>query len=188
MRILAIFALCASFLGAVEIESASARAFAVGFKTESKLAVPMTFKDGNFTFAKTNGSVSEILSGAKASIDLASVDTDKNPVRDKNMREKLFGLFKTSVANGEILSVSGDEQKGSLSAKLEINGISKDVKMGYVVQNGAIRVFGAIDLLNDFELKAPFESFKSDKIIAGLHGKRTWEEVELGFEVRILKF
>ena len=57
--------------------------------------------------------------------------------------------------------------------------------MGYVVQNSAIRVFGALDLLNDFGLKEAYESFKNDKIIAGLHGKKTWQEVEFGFEVKV---
>ena len=174
----------ASSLFALSIDEASVKPVVTGYKTDQKIAVPMTFKEAKFSFKATNGSVKEVLEGATALIDLNKVDTNKNPLRDKNMRDKFFAKLNSKEAKALINAVEGDDKAGKLKTTITFNGIQRDVEMGYVVENGKLVAKTSIDI-KDYKATAAFDAFRTDTTIKGLHGNNTWSEVEIGFEVNV---
>ena len=185
LKVFAAGALLATFASAASIDAGAAKVNVVGYKTAAKTAVPMTFLDAKFNFAKTDGSISDILTGATSTVTLASADTIKNPLRDKNMRDKLFAKFSSPTAQAKINSVEGDDSKGVLKTTVSLNGQSKDVEMKYEVSAGKLVATGIINLEKDFNAKAAFDEFRNDKVIQGLHAKQTSPEVQIGFEVPV---
>ena len=142
-----------------------------------------TFNSVEFTFANTSGSIAEVLTNATAKVDLNSVDTVKNAVRDTNLKTKFFANLSTQEANAKITSVDGDDSAGKLTLSVDLNGVSKDVELKYEVKDGKISANGEIDLNEDFNAKEAFEKFSNDPMVQGLHGKKTWPNVNIGFEI-----
>lgn len=187
LGILAAACLLSSFAGAISVDSTTTVVRAIGYKTNDKQPVPMVFNEAEVKFSATSGKIAEVLNGTTAVVQLSSVDTDRNPLRDKNIRTLLFGGFKTTDAKAVINSTLGDESKGTLKVSLTLNGASKDIDMAYEVRADKLIARGTIDIAKDFGTAEAFEKFKNDKIIQGLHGKNTWSEVEVGFEVKLKK-
>lgn len=170
---------------ALDIDEAGAKVVFTGYKMQNKTAVPASFTSVKLTFAKTSGSVAEILTDATAQIDLNSIDTVKNPVRDKHVKEMFFANLTSQESSGKITSVTGDDTKGELKATIKFNNVEQEIPMTYEVKDGKIVATGAISLEKDFGAKDAFEKFSSEKIIAGLHGGKTWEDVQIGFEIPV---
>ncbi|MGP1506621.1 MAG: YceI family protein [Campylobacter sp.] len=170
---------------ALDIDETGAKVTFAGYKLQSKVAVPGSFPGTKFKFAKTSGSVSEILTNTTAQIDLNSLDTTKNPVRDKHIKEFLFDHFSTKESSGKIVSVNGDDTKGELKVAINFNNKEQEVPMTYEVKDGKIVATGTIMLESDFDAKDAFEKFRSEKIIVGLHAGKTWDEVMIGFEIPV---
>ena len=57
--------------------------------------------------------------------------------------------------------------------------------MKYEVKDSKLIASGEIDFNSDFNAKDAFEKFSTDKIIAGLHSKKTWPNIIVGFEVPV---
>lgn len=189
-KLLVISAFVSTFANAAIIDENATKVIATGYKTTTQIAVPMTFTNVKFNFLKTQGSISEILTGATSSVDLLSVDTYKNPLRDKNMRDKLFSKFLSTSVQAKIKSVDGDDSKGTIKASITLNEQSKDVLMNYEIQGDKIKgdklvATGVIDLETDFGVKEAYDSFRNDKIVSGLHAKQTSPKVQISFEVPI---
>lgn len=190
LKLLTISALMTSLASSATIDANATKIIATGYKTAAKTAVPMTFTNAKFNFLKTQGSISEILTGATSTVELLSVDTYKNPLRDKNMRDKLFAKFSTPSVQAKIKSVDGDDSKGTLKVSITLNGQNKDVLMNYEIQGDKVKgdklvASGIINLENDFNAKAAYDEFRTDKIVSGLHAKKTSPEVQISFEVPI---
>lgn len=184
MKKLFCLALLASLGFGISIDENSAKAVIEAYKTPDKMSVGVRFSAINFSFAKNEGSVADILTNTSANIDLESVETD-NPMRDRNLREKLFAKLSSFKASAVILSVNGDEQKGELSAKITLNEVEKEVAMSYEIKDNKLSAFGEIDLEKDFDALSAFDNFRNDKIIQGLHMRKTWPSVKIGFEVGV---
>ena len=174
----------ASSLFALNIDEASVKPVVTGYKTDQKIAVPMTFKEAKFSFKTTSGSVKEVLEGATALIDINKVDTNKNPLRDKNIRDKFFSKLGSQEAKALINAVEGDDKAGKLKTTITFNGIQRDVEMGYVVENGKLVAKASIDI-KDYNATAAFDEFRTDPVIKGLHNSNTWSEIEIGFEINV---
>ena len=184
----ALFMWAPCHLSALQIDADAARIDFISYKMANKIRVPesgapATFKDAKFSFAKTSGSVAEILQDASVEFDLGSIDTGKNVVRDNNVKSKFFALLSTQKVSGKILSVTGDDTSGTANASINFNGASKEVALKYEVKDGKLVAMGQIDLQSDFDAKEAFDKFAADKVIQGLHGKKTWPQIEVGFEV-----
>lgn len=185
MLIISAAALLANLAFALEIDTNLAKIDITAFKTANKTAVPSTFNDVKFSFPKSSGSISEILTGATASIDLNSIDTFKNPIRDKNIKEKFFSHLASQNVESKITSVSGDDNVGEVKMSVKFNNVEKEIPMKYEVKDSKLIASGEIDFNSDFNAKDAFEKFSTDKIIAGLHSKKTWPNIIVGFEVPV---
>ena len=117
---------------ALDIDEAGAKVVFTGYKMQNKTAVPASFTSVKLTFAKTSGSVAEILTDATAQIDLNSIDTVKNPVRDKHVKEMFFANLASQESSGKITSVTGDDTKGELKATIKFNNVEQEIPMNLV--------------------------------------------------------
>jgi len=168
---------------ALEINEQGAKVTFTAYKMNNKTAVPCYFKETNFRFQRTSGTVAEILTNAEAIVTLNSVDTVKNPVRDKHVRDQFFANLQTQYTKGLIRAVNGDDTMGEVTLYLDFNGVQKEITLEYIVKEGAIKAEGQISLEEDFKLKKAYEAFANDKVIAGLHGQKSWPDVQIGFEI-----
>lgn len=182
----------ASQEGGIAIDPSGARINFLSYKMQSKAKVPetggpATFKNAEFNFANTNGSVAEILTNSTAKIDLTSIDTNKNPIRDNNVKNKFFAHLTTQEVGGKITGVKGDDASGDITLSLNFNGVEKEVELKYEVKDGKLTATSEIDLVegNLFNTAEAFEKFATDPVIQGLHAKKSWSNVTIGFEVPV---
>ncbi|MBP5778666.1 MAG: YceI family protein, partial [Campylobacter sp.] len=182
----------ASQEGGIAIDPSGARINFLSYKMQSKAKVPetggpATFKNVEFNFANTNGSVAEILTNSTAKIDLTSIDTNKNPIRDNNVKNKFFAHLASQEVSGKITGVKGDDASGDITLSLNFNGVEKEVELKYEVKDGKLTATGEIDLVegNLFNTAEAFEKFATDPVIQGLHAKKSWSNVTIGFEVPV---
>lgn len=174
-----------SSANALSIDQTSAVINATGYKTEKKAAVDMIFQDFFIKFPKTEGSLEEILVGAKAIVRLNSVDTNRNPVRNKTLREKLFANFNGAEVNGEIKEVKGDESKGTIISDIKMNGVIKRISMPYTISGGKLVASATINIVEDFIAGDAFDIFENDAHVRRVHGNKSWPEVKIGFEINV---
>lgn len=183
--VICVAGLLVSFAFGLSVDPKGATVDVTAYKTATKIAVPMTFKDTKFTFLKENGSATEVLNGATAIIDLNKIDTHKNPLRDSNIKNKFFKFLVNQNAEAKVVSVTGDDKMGELKANIKFNGVEKEVPMKYEVKGGKLTAMGEIDLMKDFNSADAFTKFATDIAVASLHGKKTWENVTIGFSVPV---
>lgn len=175
----------ATSANALSIDQTSAVINATGYKTEKKVAVPMVFGEFFIKFPKTEGSLEEIFVGAKTIIQLNSVDTNRNPVRNKTLVEKLFANFNGAEVNGEIKEVKGDENAGTIIADIKMNGVAKSISLPYTITAGKLSAKTTINIIDDFMGGDAFEIFENDAHVRQVHAAKSWPEVEIGFEINI---
>lgn len=166
-----------------ELDKASAKAEFAAFKMANKVRVPGFFRDVEFNFAKTSGSVAEILSGASAKVDFNKIDTIKNPMRDKNIKDKLVAHLSTPEISVKFDEVKGDDKAGEVKASVSLNGTTKQIPMKYSVEDKKLTTIGTIKM-TDFMTEA-YDKFRLDKAISALHGKMTHDEVEIIFSADV---
>lgn len=176
-------ALLSSFASALTLDKDSAKVDFIGYKMANKVAAPGTFNGVEFKFTKLDGELSEILTGAKAKIDFNKIDTIKNPVRDKNIKTKLVANMKTPEIDVEFKEVKGNNQSGEITASVNMNEMTKDIPLKYEVKDGVLKVTGTVNM--DEFMHDAFELFRNDKLIQGLHGKKTFPEVDIIFEANV---
>lgn len=170
-----------SALHAVGIDKSSVAVTFKGYKTPSKVEVDGTYKDVKATFKKESGSVPDILNGASGVVNLDSIDT-KLPVRNNNIKNLFFSHLKSKSVTATFKNVKGDDKSGKGTLSIEFNGVKKDIPVTYKNADGSIVAQGEINL-NDFAKEA-FTSFSTNSMIQGLHGKKTWENVEVIFSAK----
>ncbi|MBO7369866.1 MAG: YceI family protein, partial [Campylobacter sp.] len=168
----------------IQIDPSGAKINFLSYKMPGKMKVPetgnpATFKSVEFNFANENGSIAKILTNSTAKFDLTSIDTNKNPIRDNNVKNKFFAHLASKEVVGKIVSVKGDDTKGEISLSLNFNGIEKVIPLIYEVKDGKIVAEGMLDLVegNLFNTAEAFEKFASDPVIQGLHGKKSWSDI-----------
>lgn len=171
-------------LSALSLDTASAKLYFVGAKMEAKVKVPGVIKDASFSFAKTSGSVADIMGKAKVDADFTSKDT-KDKLRNNNIKRTFETKLKSAKIHAEVSKITGDDSAGEIVAKVTFNGVTKDIPLKYTLADGKFKASGMIDMSKDFNLNDSYITLSTDKMIQGLHGKKTWTEVEVGIEAQI---
>lgn len=171
-------------LSALTLDTTSAKVYFVGAKTQAKVKVPGVIKDAHFSFAKTMGSVADIMNKAKVDADFTSKDT-KDKLRNNNIKRTFETKLKDSKIHAEVSKINGNDSAGEIVAKITFNGVTKDVPLKYTLADGKFKASGVVDMSKDFNLNDSYIALSTDKMIQGLHGKKTWTEVEVGIEAQI---
>jgi polyisoprenoid-binding protein YceI len=146
------------------------------FKTYEKIGVAGSFDHATFT-PQTAQSVEELLTGSRVLIDTKSVNSG-NSGRDATLVASFFKIQSIMTIDAKITSAK--ESKALVEIKM--NNVTKTIPMAYTVQEGKVVAKGVIDL-GDFTMIPSLQAI--NKECFNLHGGKTWQDVEIGFEIPI---
>ena len=177
-------ALMASSSFALTVDTESATAHCIGKKQNNGTKVDITINEGKYTFAKNEGSVAEMLNGAKIELDFANFYSN-DKTRVKNITRTFLAALKDSKINVEFKDAAGDDAKGTAKAAVSFNGGTQDLECSYEVVDGKLKVSAVVNMTKDFNLNDAYVAMSTDKQIMGLHGKKTWEDVEIYLSVDV---
>jgi polyisoprenoid-binding protein YceI len=148
------------------------------FKTPMKVGVEGSFGTIKLS-AKPDKSVDGLLEGAKAVIETSSVDS-KNAARDAKLVKFFFKTQGVDTITAEIKKVDKDIAE----VEVTMNGVTRIVPMKLEREDDKVEAEGVIDLA-DFDMLPSLESI--NKACYDLHKGKTWQDVELEFELQIVE-
>jgi len=188
-RVILTMLLLLSFSNAASIEKQSCtleqkgefRVVAEGYKTAFRAGVSIFFrKFEHIEFPKNSKSIAEFLTGSSVVIDSKTLDT-KNPLMYDNLVNFFFKNLVKNKISAKIVEVKADNNfKGVLTLEIDMNGVTKSVKMRYYSKGLSIYANGEIDLL-DFKADKALEIFS--KKCSNEHLGKTWSDVGISFEI-----
>jgi polyisoprenoid-binding protein YceI len=168
-----------SLIADCEYEKESAKVNWKAFKTYEKLGVAGSFDQATFVIQKAV-SLDQLLASANVTIETKSVNTG-NAGRDATINATFFETQNTKLIVGKIKSAAN----GKAQVDITINGITKTIPMTYAISNeNIINAKGIIDLA-DFSMLSSLQSI--NKACFDLHSGKTWQDVEIGFEIKTKK-
>ena len=160
------------------------------YKTTEKAPVSGGFTTTTLSPTVAAPSLAGALDGVTMTIDPASVSSG-NEGRDLTLRDKYFGLFTpTTEFTAGVVSVKGDDTKGTIDLNIGMNGVSKTVPFTYdLAADGTLSAKASIEMM-DFGLQAAFDSIhEACKLLhTGADGvSKTWTDVALTVTAKIAK-
>ncbi len=158
------------------------------YKTPLRIGVGGVFKSVDYTAAAPKGSnFREILVGARAVIDPASVDSG-NRGRDAKLVTYFFKKMAGKKIEASVVDIRADRiergkpKTGIVTVVLTMNGVTKKVPMRYRYFDGTMHAEGTVDLA-DFDALGALASI--NKACYDLHRGKTWSDVTIGFTMQI---
>jgi len=158
------------------------------YKTPSKIGVSGIFDSVKYAaIAPKGNNFREIFVGSSIVIDTASVNS-KNSERDIKLVKFFFEQMSSQNIIAKIVDIKSDKRvrgkpkTGTMSVSITMNGVTKNVPMGYIFNKGDLRATGNIDILDFSALKA-LNSI--NKACFDLHKGKTWSDVTIGFQTNI---
>lgn len=148
------------------------------FKTYEKIGVGGSFDRVSMTSVPA-GSVDAALSGSTVKISTLSVNSG-NTARDATLAESFFKTQGVQTINARIVSAKA----GKAVVDITMNGVTKSIPMSYTVADTSVIGKGVIDL-SDFGMLPSLGSI--NKACYDLHAGKTWQDVEIGFELMMEK-
>lgn len=146
------------------------------FKTYEKIGVGGTFDHATFS-PKSAKTVEDFLTNSTISIQTSSVNSG-NAGRDATLVSSFFKVQNIDLITAKITSAKDSKAQ----VEITMNGVTKTIPMGYTVGEGKIVGKGVIDL-SDFTMLKSLQSINTTCF--NLHGGKTWQDVEIGFEIPI---
>ncbi len=146
------------------------------FKTYDKIGVGGTFNDAVFS-PKSSKTVEEFLTNSHITIQTATVNSG-NAGRDATLVSSFFKVQNIDVITAKITSAKDSKAQ----VEITMNGVTKTIPMSYTVQEGKIVGKGVIDL-SDFTMLKSLQAINTTCF--NLHGGKTWQDVEIGFEIPV---
>ncbi len=146
------------------------------FKTYAKAGVGGSFDRTHFT-PKSAPSIDGLLAGSRISITSYSVNTG-NAGRDATLVESFFKVQGSERIDAAIVSA----KEGKALVEITMNSVRKAVPMNYALHGDKIVGKGVIDL-GDFAMIPSLSAI--NKACFDLHEGKTWQDVEIGFEMAV---
>lgn len=146
------------------------------FKTYEKIGVGGTFDRIVFS-PKSSKTVEEFLTQSTITINTSSVNSG-NAGRDATLVSSFFKVQNIDTITAKILSAKDSKAQ----VEINMNGVSKPIPMNYTFQEGKIVGKGVIDL-SDFTMLKSLQSINTTCFT--LHSGKTWQDVEIGFEIPV---
>ncbi len=148
------------------------------FKTYEKVGVKGAF-DKIELISKQNSTIEASLIGSTVDISVQSLNSG-NKGRDETLLKSFFGAQNVSSIKAVIKGVKGNK----LLVDITMNKITKTIPMQYTFANDVISGKGVVDL-SDFDMLPSLKSI--NKACFDLHEGKTWQDVELEFELKTAK-
>ena len=146
------------------------------FKTYEKIGVTGSFDRASFS-PRSAKTIEEFLTNSHMTIDTASVNSG-NAGRDATLVTSFFKVQNIESITAKIVSAKDSKAE----VEITMNGVTKTIPMNYTLQEGKIVGKGVIDLA-DFTMLKSLESINTTCF--KLHGGKTWQDVEIGFEIPV---
>lgn len=146
------------------------------FKTYAKAGVGGSFDQAHFT-SKSAPSIDALLAGSRISITSATVNTG-NAGRDATLVESFFKVQGAERIDATVVSAKG----GKALVEITMNSIRKTIPIHYTQSGEKIVGKGVIDLA-DFAMIPSLSAI--NKACFDLHEGKTWQDVEIGFEMTV---
>lgn len=159
------------------------------FKTTAKAPVKGTFNQMTLAGPTSAQSLKGLAKGLSITIDGASVESN-NPGRNVTLSQFFFQKFApTAAIKASVVSLEGDDTKGTLNIAVTLNGVSKTLPFAYTVEAGVLQAKATMSM-RAFALKAAFKSLHN--ACASLHTgsdgvSKTWDDVELALSSKFTK-
>lgn len=148
------------------------------FKTYEKIGVSGTF-DKTVYIPKTAQSIDSLLTSSQILIQTASVNSG-NAGRDATLLSSFFKVQNAHTIEAKIISAKA----GKAVVEIFMNNVKKMIPMNYHVENEKVVAKGTIDL-GDFAMLPSLNAI--NKACYDLHAGKTWQDVEIGFEIATAK-
>jgi hypothetical protein len=146
------------------------------FKTYEKIGVGGSF-DKIVFFPKSAKSIDELLTSNDITIQTSSINSS-NAGRDATLVVSFFKTQNTNTIEAKVISA----KEGKALVEITMNSVTKKIPMHYRVDGDKIIGKGVIDL-GDFSMLPSLMSI--NKACYDLHAGKTWQDVEIGFEIAI---
>lgn len=147
------------------------------FKTTEKVEVKGQFESFDVLNTKVGSTGKEVFNEASFIVYINSLET-KDAGRNTRIKENFFNsLITPDSLSGKVLSIEDD----SIKISLTMNGISKDVMLGYKEMDGNVELNGTINVLNWNASKGLSALNKAcENLHKGADGiSKTWADVNL---------
>jgi len=148
------------------------------FKTYEKAGVAGTFNNAKL-ISNSGSTIESVLQNSSISIDTAHVNTG-NSGRDATLVESFFKVQGVSKIDAKIKSATN----GKANTEITMNHVTKTIPMNYTMTENKVVGKGVIDLA-DFGMLPSLGSI--NKACYDLHAGKTWQDVEIGFEMDLKK-
>lgn len=113
-----------------------------------------------------------------------------NEERDTKIKELFFGVMKeTTLISGSFSNIIGNEEEGTMTLKLKMNGEVVPVETTYKIERNKVTINGTLTNLMDWKMDDAFNSLHKacELLHTGEDGvSRTWEDVAIN-AVAVLK-
>lgn len=171
--------LASSLMADCEYQKESTKVNWKAFKTYEKLGVAGSFDQASFMIPKAS-TLDQLLASADVIIETKSVNTG-NAGRDATLNAAFFQTQNVKLIVAKVKSAAN----GKALIDISMNGVSKTIPMSYTLSDDdVITAKGIIDL-GDFGMLASLQSI--NKACFDLHAGKTWQDVEIGFEIKTKK-
>jgi len=148
------------------------------FKTFEKIGVGGAF-DRSRLNAEGSSSADALLANSTLTIDTLSVNSG-NAGRDATLVASFFKAQNVQAITAKVKSA----KEGKALVDITMNGVTKTIPLSYTLNDMKIVGKGFIDL-NDFGMLPSLVSI--NKACYELHAGKTWQDVEIGFEIPLQK-
>ncbi len=160
------------------------------FKTMQKVPVKGSLPQLKVTGPSSTASLAELMKGLKVEIDATAIETG-NPGRNVTIQEFFFGKLNPPFKlTASVDQVQGDDLKGTLQAKITMNGNAQSVPLNYqTTPDGSFSASGSIDILN-FKANPAYDSLHQacEELHKGTDGvSKTWSTVDLSLSGKFKK-
>ncbi len=153
------------------------------YKTPKKIGVDGGFLATVYHGKKEAADLKGLLLHSRVQLEVNNVDT-KDPFRDAKLVQFFFNMMQGAVIEADVVSIEGDDMKGTLVVNIAMNNRAIDVPLAYSVDSGRFRARGVLNLL-DFNAEEPLKMLTLNCYAP--HEGKTWEDVTVGFSFDLAK-
>lgn len=110
------------------------------YKYTEKAGVAGVFDSLMVKGTQSGNSIASVLQGAEVEIQTSSVNSG-DPTRDPKIIASFFGqMVGSETMTGKVVSMTGDDQSGTVTFDLTMNGITKPIQGEYTVNGSKLEV------------------------------------------------
>ncbi|MFT6844417.1 MAG: hypothetical protein ACJAUV_000595 [Flavobacteriales bacterium] len=161
----------------------------LAYKLTDRIGVPGIVDSASVSGMNASSNIQEVFANAKVSLFIPSLDS-KNAIRDKKIVDIFFGaMTNNEVITGSVLSVAGNNKKGTGAIQLAINNVEQEVPFEYELEDTRLKLKYVVDF-NNFQAQTSIADLNKacDERHKGKDGKSIlWPDVKITIISKLIK-